>query len=52
MKECEQLQKMDKHAMVSSSRRRHKSTFVPASQAPPPKKKSYHFDLTQDDSDW
>ena len=26
-------------------------SFVPGSQAPPPKKRSYHFDLTQDDSD-
>ena len=51
MKESEELEKMDKFAMVSNRRRRHKCSFVPASQAPPPKKRSYHFDLTQDDSD-
>ena len=51
MKQSEELEKMDKFAMVSNRRRRRKCSFVPASQAPPPKKRSYHLDLTQDDSD-
>ena len=51
MHESEQLAKMDKTPMITHSRRRRKRKFVPASQAPPAKKKSYHFDFTNDSTD-
>ena len=51
MKHSEDLEKMDKFAMITNTRRRRNRSFVPASQAPPAKKKNYHFDLTNDSSE-
>ena len=51
MKQSEGLKKLDEFSLHRG--RRPKSTFVPASQAPPAKKVRYHIDLSIDtDSDW
>ena len=50
MKQSEGLKKLDEFSLHRG--RRPKSTFVPASQAPPAKKVRYHIDLSIDtDSD-
>ena len=50
MQHSEGLQKLDEFSLHN---RRRKSSFVPASQAPPAKKVRYHIDLSIDtDSDW
>ena len=51
MEHSEGLKRLDEFSLTNK-RRRVKSSFVPASQAPPAKKVRYHIDLTFDeDSD-
>ena len=50
MSQAEGLQKLNEVSSIVTRRRR-PSSFIPASQAPKPKKVKYHVDLTYSDSE-